>query len=561
MRIKKHILPLTVIAGMILFMAIVNYLWLALNQQPPVDDEAIHLLSAIKYSNILQAPSHDIVSRLLDVDDLYPPLFPFVAALIAFVMDSTSTLLFCMTNILFVAITYISLYFMGLRTGNKWSGVLAAAILTMFPMYFHLSRMFMIETALVSMVTLCIALLMYSRYFQRRGVCVLAGMIFGLGLLTKQTFPFFIAGPAAFLFIKKFSGFHLKEQGRIINLFLFLGLGALIALPWYVHDFYVKFTGALVSVTDASQVPYQDFVFSWLSLKYYLDVLVRTQIFAFWSIVLASALTLLFIFKKVGRMCLFVIWIGGAYLTLVLFPNKFYYYTLPYLPAVAFLIAWGFWAINPYALRRVCVAFIIIVGMQQFVAWSFFFPEMHCAVLQGAHFTPQIYDPQAKILIDRIEQEAREKNITIGLRHIDGNIAIRTKTSPGEAGILLNKHMLQYIFELKGYLCEIVDLNAQTRRTDGRLPEFIISRGSFNRIAGASLPKDRYALIDVFALPDLSGVYLYKLNRSGSASARVNIHKLSGDSNIDAGEFNQKMMSRLMDLISLKNSDRPGNIL
>ena len=523
MRIKKHVLPFVTVLVLTAFVAAFNYLWLVINQKPPVDDEAIHLISVLKYLDILKHPSVDMVDRLLHVDILYPPLFPFSAALIATLLGQKNIIIFCMTNVLFLALTFLCMYFIGYKTGKIWSGVLAVCFLMIYPMFFLLSRMFMIEVPLLSMVTLCITFLMYSRNFTNRGMCVAAGVAFGLGLLTKQTFLVFMIGPIMFLFMEDLEAFKTQWKKRIFNLGILIALGACIALPWYVINFKIKISGALNSITNPGLVSLSFPLLSFQSLGYYISMFAMEQAMAFLFIIFVAALWLLR-----NHLCangLFIVWIVAGYFVLTLFPNKFCYYTLPYLPAVAWLTAEGFMRVKLTSLRVVVLALVLFFGVYQFVSFSFFSPGKLSPVAQGVSYSPRLDDMMSTEMVDQIIAETREKSITIGMFHLDGNEAFSRNIIIGESGILLNKHMLQYSFDLRGILCEIIDIRSMVRRHDGGFPEFLICPSSLEAIVGPALPKEQYRLIDVFEQADLSKVYLYRFDVESLSATRVNFHK------------------------------------
>ena len=184
-----------------------------------------------------------------------------------------------MTNILFLTGIFFCLYFIGIKLGNAWLGVLASGFLMLYPMFFHLSRMFMLETALICMVTLTITLLLYSEGFNKRKVSVFAGITLGLGLLTKQTFIVFLAGPVVFFFFENFFNLDaVQRRKRIVNLVLFIATGSAIALPWYLADAPIKHLNVLHAAFDPSLVPVSFPVFSVNSIVYYLNILVHEQL-------------------------------------------------------------------------------------------------------------------------------------------------------------------------------------------------------------------------------------------------------------------------------------------
>jgi hypothetical protein len=180
---------------------------------------------------------------------------------------------------------------------------------------------------------------------------------------------------------------------------------------------------------------------------------------------------------------------------------------------------------------------------------SAFSPSFPCAVLQGAFYTPRIYDSQARKLVDRIAMEFRGKSVTVGLAHIDGNEASRKGVPTGDAGILLNKHMMQYAFELKGIPCEAVDVNDRALLAGKRSPEFIVIGNRLEDLNDALLIGEKYVLIDRFDLADLSRIYLYRRSAWPPRLITVNIHADPKSSDGQPHDFNAYMRDSIMQVI------------
>jgi hypothetical protein len=273
----------------------------------------------------------------------------------------------------------------------------------------------------------------------------------------------------------------------------------------------------------------------------------------FFAVSFVLALILLLVYKKTRRMRLFVIWIIVPYVIFFFIPASFYYYTLPYLTAVAVLTILGFWAIKSKFLRITCLVLLLILGAGQFIIFSFFFPSKACKVSHKEFYTPQMNDSPAAKMVDRIIEESRAKSITIGVWFIEGCEAQQKKISFGDDGILLSIPMLQYAFDLKGISRDIFDVRARERGGDGALPNFIILPFLLEKADFSAIQKNHYGLIDEFDLADQSKIYLYKFFDPSVEQANVNIHRYEADGGVYLSNFGAQISSPLIHL-ELKNN-------
>jgi 4-amino-4-deoxy-L-arabinose transferase-like glycosyltransferase len=189
-----RLVPWLLIGGLTLFHAVNNWTWLVQNVTWTGWDKARHLAWSLNYAQML---SHPTITSLFDVmvsDPIRPALFPASAA-IMYGLFGRSADVAVMTNVIYLAIALAATYGIGQRWGGRWLGLVSAALLAFFPMFYSMSRYFYLEFALTAMVALSVYLLLATNGFQRRGMSLLFGLSLGLGLLTKRTFAVFAVGP------------------------------------------------------------------------------------------------------------------------------------------------------------------------------------------------------------------------------------------------------------------------------------------------------------------------------------------------------------------------------
>jgi hypothetical protein len=107
------------------------------------------------------------------------------------------------------------------------------------PLLYAMSRSFYIEFALAALVALSLYLLLASKGFQQRGAALGFGLALGLGMLTKRTYPVFIAVPAVFVILRSSVPRSLWDRLRggahvsFPDLLIALGSAVALAGLWY----------------------------------------------------------------------------------------------------------------------------------------------------------------------------------------------------------------------------------------------------------------------------------------------------------------------------------------
>ena len=344
-----------------IFYAINNYFMLKNELPLPIEpDEATHLISSLKHYNILTNPSIKMFKQLLEVNNHYPPLFHFSAAILN-VFFGTSRTVSVMTNIIYFLIMLFSVYFIGKKIKDKNTGLFACFILSVFPMVFGMSRWFMLEFALTAMVCLSICCLLYSENFTNRRYSLLFGLSLGLGMLTKWTFVFFIIGPFLYILLS-------KQKKNIRNLTYAIIIGLLISLIWYSVSFESIRSMGLIERFRVANIRISAWEFPWHSLDgllFYFRSLSFYQISPFFFILFLLSLPL-FLRTKIKSKSILITWVLIPYIILTAIDNKWAHYIMPVLPALALILAISLLA-APFKILRyglICVA--IVGGSLQF---------------------------------------------------------------------------------------------------------------------------------------------------------------------------------------------------
>ena len=242
---------------------------------------------------------------------------------------------------LFGALSLILVFYLGKKIYNRNVGFAAAIVLGTFVTFFKFTKAAMTDIPLVCFMLASIYFLLLSEKPQHGKLyAALAGVFFGLALMTKQAVALFIPAiiiiywvatkkSARFLFTKRFA--------------LFAGIGLLIFVPWVIlmyasfgSDFtqwFVMYTGVMRTVS-----PLEGHMGSPL---FYFNYLVTNENLLWITLLpVAVGLCIFNVAKKWSRPDgLILIWI---FLVLVVFSvaqTKISWYILPAYPAFALAIA------------------------------------------------------------------------------------------------------------------------------------------------------------------------------------------------------------------------------
>jgi hypothetical protein len=218
------------------------YYLTSLDTAPPMWDEAVHLRDSLIFYNILSNPSQlnyeiikDIINKseqypLIRPSGYYPPLAPILTSSLYFVFG-TSTKVAIMSNMIFIFILVFSVYKIGTLMFDRNVGLLASVLILLFPIVLKHSVIYYLDLPLTAMVALGTFFILKSDYFQNTKFSVISGFCFGLGMLTKWTYLFFILGPLSYLALRAFypatsqegaleGVYHFKKPLRNITLFV-----------------------------------------------------------------------------------------------------------------------------------------------------------------------------------------------------------------------------------------------------------------------------------------------------------------------------------------------------
>ena len=188
--------PVLLLAALVLFHAINNWSWLGKNVVIRGWDRIGALVNSLYYHDTLSEISLQSLFRAFTQDQIRPPIFglsmSFMYSIFGVSTDSA-----VMVNIVYMAILLTASFGLGARLRDRRLGMLAATLVALIPLLFAMSRYPYFEFSVAAFTTLALYLLLATEQFKHRGFSVLLGLILGLGLLSKRTFPVFTIGAFA----------------------------------------------------------------------------------------------------------------------------------------------------------------------------------------------------------------------------------------------------------------------------------------------------------------------------------------------------------------------------
>src|SRR5512136_1013720 len=140
----SRLAPWLLIGAIVLFYAITNWLWLTDNVTSTGWDKPRHLARSLYYDQLLSQPSIKSLFTVVVGDPVRTPLFP-ASASIMYRLFGRDPDVAAMVNILYLVVALAATYGIGKRWRGPVLGLIAIALLALFPMYYSMSRYFYLE--------------------------------------------------------------------------------------------------------------------------------------------------------------------------------------------------------------------------------------------------------------------------------------------------------------------------------------------------------------------------------------------------------------------------------
>ncbi len=350
---KEHIL----LVGLTCILLGTTVIWLALDRQPPCWDDAMYSTkSLVMFDALVEGGLAGYIKQFFSVLENRPPLITVLPTPFYLILGRDPRYAFAV-NLVFIPVLLGSLYLIGRKFWSGRAGLIAAYVVGTMPLIYGLTRWYLVEFPLTALVTFAIFLLIESEDFRGLRVTIGFGILCGLGLLLKVTFPLFIIFPFLHVFLRFLSSnkSHPLAESSVGRLrpktLLALILPAiLLALPWYIRNY--RGTLDLVVFAGFSEDPDTygtGYVFSSGAIKRYLLDLAgsgTSHYYVLLAIVLAALILgagkIRYFYQSFSKEALVILSLWALPFLVFLFGrNKNLRYVAPLLPVFGLVLAFA----------------------------------------------------------------------------------------------------------------------------------------------------------------------------------------------------------------------------
>ncbi len=339
-----------------LVVAVCVAVWISIDRRPPEWDYANHLERAVSCARDLAAGDW---RTLLERSSFYPPVVPCAAGLVYRLLP-TDVVAGAIVMLLFLGAGMAATYVLGRGLADGAAGVAAAWIFGAAPFVLYSVLRFQLDLPLAAVVAVALVAIARTERFTRAGWSVVAGLVFGLGMLTKPPFAAYLLPPVVWMLARGFG------RRVLLNAGLTAFVAALVSLPWYGP----RLLGlprqiAFRAVTHAAEEGKPP-TLSVAGLAFY-----PTSLPVQLGLLAAALLVAGLIVALARRQGFILVAFLVPFALFMLLRNKDLRYTLPLLPAAAVLAGLAVAALGP-RLRGVALGVVAAVGALQVsaVAWA-----------------------------------------------------------------------------------------------------------------------------------------------------------------------------------------------
>ncbi len=397
-------LPLALLAVCLLFHFINNYFWLQRSTLIEGVDVQNHLFFQLEFFQGLQGiwQSSDLglgaklwqsviaLGEPVKHSTLYWPNLVYLTTYLHNLAFEQSLFVTKMSTFMYLALTLIVTYLIGVRISGRRAALLAVFLLGMFPMIFQSSRQYALDLPLTAMVALSLLLLIRSDGFRSRGWALLFGAAFGLGMLVKGQIAIYLFAPLIYTLVRIAAEEHQERHTllgklwsvlrsrRLLNTMLSMAVAVPLASIWWASKIpevlrsLGEHAGGQHKFVETGYFSLESTPYSFEGITWQLRELVTGSIGEPFALLLAICLVLYFRRKRAYRAEL-ALWLA---VPLVLFSiflmAKHARFLMPLLPAMALVMATVIASAARRAAGQIALITLICYSLVQFFYLSYY---------------------------------------------------------------------------------------------------------------------------------------------------------------------------------------------
>ncbi|MCB4790915.1 MAG: glycosyltransferase family 39 protein [Elusimicrobia bacterium] len=297
----------------------------------------------------------------IDTSSEYPPLYRFNCYLIKKLTGNNWTFIYVFNNSIYFLLLLIFLYLLGKAVKDTETGLLSALIVSLYPLVTAGYNRYCMDFALLSLIIIFLLFLYRSDYFLNAGYSVLAGITVVYGVMLKESFPAFIAGPVLYVFYLSLKDVFKRSFRRLITISIIFISAAAAAVSYFglKHFYYLFWQCILLETTGKAWSSFDNLRLFWIGLW-------ESQLSIPFFFVLIPGIYY-FIKEKDTRFKITVFSsIIVPNLLMIFMPHwKSERYIMPQLSVLAFISAFGLRKIIESSWGKIVIAFLIIAGILQ----------------------------------------------------------------------------------------------------------------------------------------------------------------------------------------------------
>lgn len=393
---------LSLVICLCVFHIINNYLWLKYDQVLLADDPFAHHLNSLMAYRFLESGeffSHPLrsLSALSESSHQYGLFVPMVSAPFYFIFGVSQDSATMVNSTLFLSLLIFSVYGIGKRLAGSGAGLLSAFIVSMYPVIFNHSRMYMLDLPLAALVGLGIYLLIRSEFLKRPAYIFLFFLVSFLGLLTKINFIVFVFVPLLIIAERGIREIRKKTAFILISIVSCISVACLCIksksiFGWLLGNFYPMLFDTVWQ--PVSNVLNYLLRLSDNGLSFILTIFFGVGV---WYFVKSDANRRFPLLFSLG-----LAWLMVLSSAVVKFPNDAVRYSMPLLVFIAVITGIGLTHARPARARMFLVISVIFISLVQFFAVSWGIDRLPAEIsarkadLYYSFFKQQVHIPPAR---------------------------------------------------------------------------------------------------------------------------------------------------------------------